>query len=563
MAQAIETTETIDDVYERASAFVLIAEAQRNAGDLPGARESLSRATAAAASSEDLADLQRPARARAFIDIARAQVASGDETGARQTLSRTLAESDRIEVPRLRAAVLSDISLAQRLAGDDDGARETLSEALTAAEEIDNESSRAEILVDIAESQASTGDLQTATEIMQEAHEIVVRIGETEYRAFGRDLRDMAVAQVEAGDVEGALRTAEVIGDRHDYGRALALGKIAYALAAAGDVTGAYATEEHVRGAFLRIVVATHVGVALAEAGDVAGATRAAARITEINEEEVWDPAYTEAAIRRSIIFQAIVDAHIAANAFYEALGALEKIERSYQIANAAMAIVEAQIAAGDLDAVRAAADTVCEYRYRIDRCVEALSVLAAAHAESGNIREARSLVSLAWEESEWTWFSPERVRSFVSLWKAQMGMGDVEGGRKAFEEALAAANRINYAQERVEELTALGGAAARMGEHESAERAFSQAMESVGDIKDPSGLEKFAASSRAAAFEGIGRERAQVGDTRGAREAFSRALINAALVVDNDYWRVLLLRDMASALASARQVMPVSANDT
>ena len=559
VALAIDTAEAIDDAHVRANSFVLIAEAQRVAGDLPGARESLSQATASAASSEDLADLKKPARARTFIDIARAQIAIGDEVGARRTLLRTLAAIDKIEDPHARAEILRDISAAQRLAGDEEGARKTLSLALAAADQIESDDSKLGMLSAIAEAHGSAGELQRAAEIVLKAREIYARIGPASDYGSSVDLRCLVAAQVEAGDIEGALRTAQVIGDKDDYGRARALADIASALAAAGDVAGAFATEEHIRGAFLRIVVVTHVGVALAEAGDIAGATRAAARITEINEEEIWGPAYTEATIYRSFIFGAIVDAHIAAGAFDQALGALEKIERSYQIANAAVAIAEAQIAAGDLDAARAATDTVCEFRRRNDRCVEALSALAAAHASAGNIEQARALVSLAWEESEWTRYCPERIRAIVALWKAQMGMGDVQGGRKAFAEALAVARSIDTDSERVEELPALGGAAAQMGEHESAAQAFSQAMEAAGDIEDSSG---HTAVKRANAFKNISNKRAQAGDWRGAQEAFSRALLNAARLTDDDHWRVLLFRAIASAMASARQEMPVPAND-
>ena len=90
MALAIETAQAIDDADERADAFVVIAETQRVSGDLPGARESLSRATAYAAAIEHLADHEEPSQARAFIDIARAQVAMGDEAEAWRTLSRAL-----------------------------------------------------------------------------------------------------------------------------------------------------------------------------------------------------------------------------------------------------------------------------------------------------------------------------------------------------------------------------------------------------------------------------------------------------------------------------------------
>ena len=564
MALATETAQSIDDADERADAFVRIAETQRVARDLPGARESLLRATDAVASIRHLADFQRPSRARTFIIIARAQVAMGDVASAQQTLVQALTLTDRIEVPRHRAAVLSDISDAQRLAGDEDGARDSLSLSLVATDQIESEDSKFSVLTAIAKAQASSGALHVAAVIVNKVGEIYERIGPAIDYSSDFDLADVAAAQIEAGDIEGALRTAQLIGDKEDFGRALVLADIAYELAAAGDVAAAFATDEHVRGAALRFVVVTHAGVALAEAGDIARASAAAARITEIEEEDFWsgEPAHIERAIQRSTIFEAIVDAHIAAGAFDKALGALKEIERGDHIANAAMAIAEAQMVARDLDAARAAVDTVCEFRRRIDRCVEALSALAAAHASAGNIEKARELASSAWEDTEWTWFSLERVRAFVALWQAQMGMGDVQGGRKAFTEAFAVARSIDIDSDRVEELPALGVAAAQMGEHESAAQAFSQAMETAGEIEDSSGIAKYGAVNRAHAFENIGKDRAQAGDWRGAREAFSRALINAARLTDDDHWRVLLFRDIASAMASARQETSVPAND-
>ena len=220
---AIETAQTIDDADERSNAFVLVAEAQSEAGDLPGARESLSRATVAAAAIEHLADHDNPARARALIDIARAQAAMGDETGARRILSRALASADRFEKPDQRAAVLSEISDSQRLAGDEDGAQETLSLSLAATDQIESEESKFSVLTAIAKAQGSSGALRMAAEIVNEVGEIYARIGPASDYGSEFDLADVAAAQIEAGDIEGALRTAQLIGDEEDYGRALVL----------------------------------------------------------------------------------------------------------------------------------------------------------------------------------------------------------------------------------------------------------------------------------------------------------------------------------------------------
>ena len=492
MAQAIETAEAIGDPYVRSSAFVLIAEAQSATGDAPGAQKSLSWASAAAAAIEDFADVERPTppmretdtpqlplcgerpvfysrnalpypQARALIDIAQAQVATGDKAGAQRTLLRMLAATDGIEEPHHRAAILCDISATQKSAGDDGGAQESLSMALAATDQIASDESKLGMLSAIAEAQGSAGELQSAAEIMLKAREIYARIGDAGDYTSSFGLRRLAAAQVKAGDIESAFVTSQVIGDEEDYGRALALGDIAHALAAAGDVTGAFATEERVWGAYLQIVVVTDVGLALAEAGDIAGATGAATRITEIEEKEWWDPVFIAADIHRSVIFRAIVKAHVAAGAFNKALDALEKIQRGYQIVGAAITIAKAQIAAGDLDAAWTTADTVCEFRHRNDRCVEILADLASALASVGNLEQAQELIALGQEQAEWWSAKADRFGSLVFLWEAQTRLGSGSGAREAFAAAFALAEGNYDVDGRVEELTTLGVAAARM----------------------------------------------------------------------------------------------------
>lgn len=113
-----------------------------------------------------------------------------------------------------------------------------------------------------------------------------------------------------------------------------------------------------------------------------------------------------------------------------------------------------------------------------------------------------------------------------------------------------------------MEELTVLGDTAVRMGEHDSAEEAFSAAMAAAGEIED-SRLTEDIRRQRARMFADAGEARAGDVDIPGAREAFSRALTNAALVTDDGHWRVLLFRNIASALSSARDGAPQSDNDS
>ena len=577
---AIETAQTIFDADERANAFVRVAEAQRTTGDEGGAQESLSRALAASATIESPSITRawpstslcgepdpfsypyafwehREApylQARIYIDVALEQARSGNQSKARTTLSRALTIAESIEDHYSRADVLCSAAAAVReIAGDKDKTRAGYSQALAAADNIEDDRARAGMLADVAEAQVSAGTLRDAAETMLKAREIYAHLDDAGDVDFTSDLWRLAGAQARAGDLEGAFVTADLIGNETSLKRAIALSDVAHAQAAVGDVAGAFATEELVDGAYLRMVVVKDVGLALAAAGDFAGAAKAAARITEINEQEFWDPAYTEADIKRSAIYQAVVEAHIGDGALDQAVSALEMIERSYQYVDSAIAVTTAQIWAGELEAARMTADKICHTRHRNDRCVEALANLALAHAEAGSIQQARELVSLAWEETVSTTFESERIRALASLWEAQLGLGDLQGGRMAYEEAVTVALDIDHVPNRVEELTALGRAAVGKSEHASAEVAFSAAMAVAGEIKD-SRLAVDILRQQARAFVDAGAARARDGDIPGAREAFSRALSTAAQVTDDSHWRVLLFRDIASTLASARE---------
>ena len=559
MALAIDTAEAISDADDRAWASIRNAGVQRAVGDTAGVRESLSRAMAAAEAITNTVGYDKQAQARAFIGIAREQAAMGDEAGARQTLSFSLASAKGLDEPHRRAATLSNISVAYQRIGDEDGSQRILSLALEASARIADKSSRVGMLIAIAMSTAAMGDLQTTAQVVREAHKTGIRIGWREHSASARTLATAAEALVNAGYVEDALRMAEVVGTESDPDHAAVLASIAYTLAAAGGAAAAWATEDRVWSGYSRIEIAFHIGVALARAGDIAGAAEAAAKIENIEKEKWAEPwLYAQAARSRDGIFTALAKAHAASRAYDKAHLALEEIRRGDNIATAALGIAEAGIAAEDLDAALAGVRKVCEFRRRIDKCVKALSGLAAAHHSAGNPETARELVSEgsnAADETHWRASTRDRLQGFVSLWEAQMGMGDVEGGRKTFSAALGVANGIGYWRNRVEKLTALANSAARKGERMSAERAFSLAMEAAGEVESEYDGRFYTVSDRARAFEIVGSKRAQAGDRRGAQEAFSRVLVDAGRLAEHTGWRsesVDLFRDVALALNSA-----------
>ena len=498
----------------------------------------LAAATETAKAIDDAAE-----RADALVGIAEAQRIVGDEGGAQETLAQAGATSSKVEVPSIALAWPD-------MAGGDN---------LFEVGAIEDGLAKADTIIDIADAQISAGALKDAARTMLRARGIFAGLNDTVgIGILSDDLVRLAGLQARAGDFDGALLTADLIGNGTGSKRAWALADIAHAQAAAGDPAGAFAIYRKVKDPYFRMIVATEAGLALAASGDVAGAAAVAARIAEISEQATRYPVYIEAEIMRSSIFQAIVETHIADGAFDRAAAALEKIEREYRYVDSAIAFAKAQMTGGELDNARMTAGRICLTRHRNDRCVEALATLALAHAEAGNIRKAREFVSLARENFDRSMTALEVFRAYASLSVARTKMGDVAGGRQAFARALTVANDMNalgfLPEDRVENLAALGEAlAVRAGQLDSAEQAFSAAMAAAGEMEEPQpGIMEDIRRRRASALFGAGEARARDRDVSGAWEAFSLALVGAQ-AVDDKPWRARLLRDIALALHPAR----------
>ena len=239
---SLAAVQEITDTGARAETLARIAEAQANAGDTGEARNSLSRALIAAAevdaavhagkswiktSPEDVAFGEQ---ARVLSLIARVQADMGDTGGARETFSRAAAAADAIETGSTRSAALVEIAKMQIAAGALPEARQTLARADLADHAWNFLSSG---LPDLVRAQAETGDvagaLVTARTIPDD--------DEHESRRF-QAFAHVAAAQAAAGDEPGALVTSGEIESQH-Y-RMEAMRHIGIARAERGDVAGAW-----------------------------------------------------------------------------------------------------------------------------------------------------------------------------------------------------------------------------------------------------------------------------------------------------------------------------------
>ena len=244
-------TISIEDGGWHAQALCAIAGAQAAAGDIEGA-------LASARSIEDAVYV----RAQALIAIAGAQAAAGDIEGALAS-ARSIEDADRC------AQALIAIAGAQAAAGDIEGALASarsiedleptdLERHYQSANEIEDARAawRDEALCAIAEAQAAAGDIEGALANARSIEESVY--------VRAQALVAIAGAQAAAGDIEGALASARSIEDleptdleRHYQSaheikdalatqRAEALRAIAEAQAAAGDIEGALASAQSI-----------------------------------------------------------------------------------------------------------------------------------------------------------------------------------------------------------------------------------------------------------------------------------------------------------------------------
>ena len=211
---ALQTTERIDAPHQRFSALSKIATLQAEAGDIVGATQIAKRINNVIK------------RISALGKIAIAQAQAGDEAGAQIILTDALHTAMRIDDAKWRISALREIGAAQAQAGDKIRAKNTFTNAIQVIEEINDRNTFGEKFM-LPEKEQSRLDAVTTANTRLSA------------------LRDIAVAQAEAGDIKGAMDTAlhlshgvivadkialELLASETKAKRAVALARIAVAI---------------------------------------------------------------------------------------------------------------------------------------------------------------------------------------------------------------------------------------------------------------------------------------------------------------------------------------------
>ena len=500
----------IPDPFDRAAAFMRIAEAQALAGRTNAAQENLFRA-----------------------------LSSASMIGGDGDIVRELTKRFDDEIPYIRAEILTRIASAQLAIDEPNRAWRTLSQALAVTGTIRSDYWRAHQLILIAQVQAAAGAVAAARA------SIAAATADGAGSSLGHALRESAAAQAAAGDFEGAVATASAIGS--DSLRDSTFADIAGAQANAGDDAGALVTVERIEKTYFRMLAMNRLGWARAGKGNIEGAERAAERILELWEGALEEFLGRDTEILYSDTLEAIAKAHVAAGAYKKALSLAANMPDPLSIVDTHAAVATAQISAGALKPARITAQAMCTGRHLRygDDCVEVLTGLASAYARAGDREAASEAVEAAAQIADRIIYYPDRTRAFTAIWKARILIGDVEDTRQAFDIAIDAADDTDDMEARRHELVSLALTAARTGKHDQAARAFSAARTTAAQTAD--------ADRRATAVAKTAVALAQAGKTGKARQMFSEALAAAASIQNDPYRNVAVLAEIAVAIASVR----------
>lgn len=321
LAKAKAAASELKEVGDRFDAFRRLAVAQAVAGEADAYRESIQKLQNAA---DEMNRQTRAESQKAEIlgTVARTELEAGDLVSARKT-------ADTIPDLFKRHAVLAEIGIRQARAGEDTAALATL-DAMRNSETRKDDYTRASVPLAIAVRQSSTGD-------RAEAWKTLARIDDIEARlwAFG----DLAATQAKAGDIEGALATADQIPPklrRADTARDNAFKAVSATQARAGHFDEALAMAERVSDRREKEKALIEIGKARVAKGDLAGALATAERIGKGDERDTLLVEIIGAKARAGDVTGAIKDAN----------------EIGYDSTKKAafMAIALAQAAGGDAD---------------------------------------------------------------------------------------------------------------------------------------------------------------------------------------------------------------------
>ena len=277
-----------------------------------------------------------------------------------------------------------------------------------------------------------------------------------------------------------------------------------------------------------RIIAFNQIAIAQAEAGDVRGAERTFMKSLAAAERIVED-------WRRDLNFGWIVDDQARAGMFREALTTTaERIKDPADRGGAFVSIAEAQEKAGDVPGsvkLIARAFAIAERSGDVDTRDDIYLDIALAQARVGKFRDAMSTA----ERIKRTWL---KYFAFIKIAEAQVSGGDFRGAEKSNSRATVAAERIESSKWKSEAFASVARIESKVGNAQNAAKFFSKA-EAIAKLIENSWGE------RDGVFHSIAREQAAAGYFRDALETTRR--INY-----DSYYRSYTFADIALAQSQA-----------
>lgn len=275
-----------------------------------------------------------------------------------------------------RSETYCRIAKSQASIGDITGARAT-------AASISENSCRSDAYIAIAEILARSGDKMAALETLQQARDTAVVIDDIDTQEWF--YANLATAQVELGDIDGAIATAaHIIPD--DSARSSFYSDVVEAQAKSGDITAAVKTFGEVKKSQYKIYALVAIADAHIEAGEIASAKQMLNRAKEIFQ--------SAESIEFELIFPhfvctSIVRAEAKTGDIVEAETTAENICRGKYRAYAYKGIAEAQAVMEEIENAMATAAKIDKGTVKADTHI----FIAKEEAKRGRLAAAREIL--------------------------------------------------------------------------------------------------------------------------------------------------------------------------
>lgn len=611
------TAKTMDKGGDRDQLLRNIAELQVQAGAF----------TDALATTRSIDSIHYRIRTWAWVgpEIAKAQLESGDKQAARRTkriVRNVLAEllkevqSQGIE-PRILPGLLVLVAMGQLEAGDKQAARQTLTLAFKTFKatkskwpwsnvinqahsdgrpswSLEKRGKLDRALKDIVPLLVDAGDIVVAYHTAQAVYDtqsgefgsvlksmaraaveaditdLFEALRTDQFHGFVLFVWEVAVAQLEAGNIDALLKTARTAKDA-GYGRwffgpaGFLWGDLARSQVAAAEIVASFRTAKDMSRGWardldhaLRDVVAAQVNL-----GDIAAALTTVEGIDAAGDRAV---AYTHIAKAQA----KSGDREVARKSFGAAFGAAQGIENRFNRVKALRDMLGAHVELGDVAGARkvaghivaekVAGHIVAKNTEPFDSDVLSVWVserVATAQAKSGDSELARETLASALETAQGMKDAPKRDAALMVIVQSQLEVGDLAGARNT-------STSFRSDSPLVMALTSIAKAEAKSGDREMARETLAVALKTARGMKD--------VLERDAVLMTIVHSQLEVGDMAGARAASTsfrsdsllvEALTSIALAEAKSGHKQAARQDFAAALERVQGMEDVSERDS